>query len=124
MANTLSKQKQIILVQLLTHKGDNKDYLVLLCYLINKVAGVAMRKGKRADAWALRCNCPSKGDNMNYFESNGFQKDFNNLLKSILLVSKRIEELTIEVRSIRESITVDPNKEKSTEFATPPKTML
>ena len=61
---------------------------------------------------------------MSYFESNGFQKDFNNLLKSILLVSKRIEELTIEVRSIRESITVDPNKENSTEFVTLPKTML
>jgi hypothetical protein len=61
---------------------------------------------------------------MSYFESNGFQKDFNNLLKSILLVSKRLEELTIEVRSIRESITVDPNKEKSTEFVTPSKTML
>jgi len=62
---------------------------------------------------------------MNYFESNGFQKDFNNLLKSILLVSKRIEELTIEVRSVRESITVDPNKENSTEqFVTLPETML
>ena len=83
-----------------------------------------MWKDKRADALALHCNCPSKGDKMSYFESNGFQKDFNNLLKSILLVSKKIEELTIEVRSIRESITVDPNKEKSTEFATPPKTML
>ena len=62
---------------------------------------------------------------MNYFESNGFQKDFNNLLKSILLVSKRIEELTIEVRSVRESITVDPNKENSTEqFVTLPETIL
>ena len=62
---------------------------------------------------------------MNYFESNGFQKDFNNLLKSILLVSKRIEELTLEVRSVRESITVDPNKENSTEqFVTLPETML
>ena len=61
---------------------------------------------------------------MSYFESNGFQKDFNNLLKSILLVSKKLEELTLEVRLIRESITVDPNKEKSTEFVTPSKTML
>ena len=62
---------------------------------------------------------------MSYFESNGFQKDFNNLLKSILLVSKRIEELTLEVRSVRESITVDPNKENSTEqFVTLPETML
>ena len=61
---------------------------------------------------------------MNYFESDRFEKDFNNLFKSILLVSKKIEELTIEVRSIRESITVDPNKEKSTEFVTPSNTML
>ena len=62
---------------------------------------------------------------MSYFESNGFQKDFNNLLKSILLVSKRIEQLSIEVRLIRESITVDPNKENSTEqFVTLPETML
>ena len=61
---------------------------------------------------------------MSYFESNGFQKDFNNLLKSILLVSKRIEQLSIEVRLIRESITVDPNKEKSTEFVTPSNNVL
>lgn len=60
-----------------------------------------------------------------YFMTNGFTRDFNNLLKSILLISKRLEELTDEVRALREQNAVDPNKEKSTEqFVTPPTTML
>jgi hypothetical protein len=60
-----------------------------------------------------------------YFMTNGFTRDFNNLLKSILLISKRLEELTEEVRALREQTAVDPNKEKSTEqFVTPPTTML
>jgi len=60
-----------------------------------------------------------------YFQSTGFQKDFTNLLKSILLISKRLEDLTGVMSDIRDSIQTDPNKEKSTEqFVTPPTTML
>lgn len=57
-----------------------------------------------------------------YFATNGFTRDFNNLLKSILLISKRLEELTDEVRALREQHAVDPNKENSTEniVVTPP----
>ena len=47
-----------------------------------------------------------------YFMTNGFKQDFNNLLKSILLISKRLEELTNEVRALREQNAVDPHKEK------------
>lgn len=55
-----------------------------------------------------------------YFMTNGWKQDFTNLLKSILLISKRLEELTNEVRSLREALPVDPNKETSTESVTPP----
>lgn len=61
---------------------------------------------------------------MSYFESTGFQKDFNNLLKSILLISKKIEELTYEISELKDVLTVDPDKEKPTEIVTPSKTML
>ena len=55
-----------------------------------------------------------------YFMTNGWKQDFTNLLKSILLISKRLEELTNEVRSLREALPVDPNKEIPTESVTPP----
>ena len=50
-----------------------------------------------------------------YFMTNGFKQDFTNLLKSILLISNRLEDLTNEVRALREQNAVDPNKEKTTE---------
>ena len=50
-----------------------------------------------------------------YFMTNGFKQDFTNLLKSILLISNRLEDLTNEVRALREKNAVDPNKEKTTE---------
>jgi hypothetical protein len=51
---------------------------------------------------------------MSYFESVGFQKDFNNLLKSILLISKRLEDVTHELQAIRESLSDKP-KESTTD---------
>lgn len=55
-----------------------------------------------------------------YFMTNGFKQDFNNLLKSLLLISKKLEALTDEVRSLRDSHSAGPNKETSTESVTPP----
>lgn len=53
---------------------------------------------------------------MGYFESNGWRQDYNNLLKSLLLISKKLEDLTNEVRVLRETSSVDPHKEnKSTD---------
>lgn len=52
---------------------------------------------------------------MSYFESVGFQKDFNNLLKSLLLISKKLEELTQEVRLLRQPSESVPEKEQTTE---------
>lgn len=49
-----------------------------------------------------------------YFMTNGFQQDFTNLLKSILLISKRLEELTAEVKLLRGAELMDPHKEKET----------
>lgn len=49
-----------------------------------------------------------------YFMTNGFKQDFTNLLKSILLISKRLEELTAEVKLLRGAELVDPHKEKET----------
>jgi len=60
-----------------------------------------------------------------YFMTNGFKQDFTNLLKSLLLISKKLETLADEVRMLREVIPVDPTKEKTTESVTPPnKTLL
>lgn len=57
---------------------------------------------------------------MSYFESTGFQKDFNNLLKSILLISKKLEDVTHELQAIRESLS-DKTKESTTDqFVAPP----
>lgn len=41
---------------------------------------------------------------MGYFESTGWQQDYTNLLKSILLISKRLEELTLEMSNVSEAI--------------------
>ena len=49
-----------------------------------------------------------------YFTTNGFKQDFTNLLKSILLISKRLEDLTAEVRLLRGAELVDPHEEKKT----------
>lgn len=54
-----------------------------------------------------------------YFRSNGFHQDFNTLLKSLLLISKKLEDITAELAGIKESL----NKENSTEqLVTPPTT--
>lgn len=50
-----------------------------------------------------------------YFNSKGFREDFTNLLKSLVLISKRLEDLTAEVSEIRYHLTVDHTTEKSTE---------
>jgi hypothetical protein len=53
-----------------------------------------------------------------YFNSRGFQTDFNNLLKSLLLISKKLETVATELSGIKESL----NKENSTDnqLVTPP----
>jgi hypothetical protein len=53
-----------------------------------------------------------------YFNSRGFQTDFNNLLKSLLLISKKLEDVTAELSGIKVSL----NKETNTELVTPPNT--
>lgn len=42
---------------------------------------------------------------MGYFESQAWQQDYTNILKSLILISKRLEQLTDEIREIRLSIT-------------------
>lgn len=51
---------------------------------------------------------------MNYLDSVGFQKDFNNLLKALLLISKRLEDITQEIRLARESLP-ESRKESTTD---------
>jgi len=52
---------------------------------------------------------------MSYFESNGWRQDFNNLLKSILLISKKLEDVTAELAALRELFEANTNKEKTTD---------
>jgi len=53
-----------------------------------------------------------------YFNSRGFQTDFNNLLKSLLLISKKLEGVTTELSEIKKVL----NKESNTDnqLVTPP----
>ena len=55
-----------------------------------------------------------------YFNSRGFQTDFNNLLKSLLLISKKLEDVTAELAGIKQSL----NKENQpdNQLVTPPTT--
>lgn len=53
-----------------------------------------------------------------YFNSKGFQQDFGTLIRSLLLISKKLEGVTAELASIKEVI----NGETSTELVTPPNT--
>lgn len=55
-----------------------------------------------------------------YFNSRGFQTDFNNLLKSLLLISRKLEDVTAELAGIKGSL----NKENNTDnqLVTPPTT--
>lgn len=53
-----------------------------------------------------------------YFNSVGFQKDFNNLVKSLLLISRKLEDVTAELAGIKQVL----NKENTTELVTPPHT--
>lgn len=55
-----------------------------------------------------------------YFNSRGFQTDFNNLLKSLLLISKKLEDVTAELSGIKQVL----NKESNTDnqLVTPPTT--
>lgn len=43
-------------------------------------------------------------NNMGYFESNGWKQDYTNLLKALLLISKRMEDLTLEVSNISDAL--------------------
>lgn len=53
-----------------------------------------------------------------YFNSVGFQQDFNNLIKSLLLISKKLESVTAELEGIKQVL----NRENTTELVTPPNT--
>lgn len=56
-----------------------------------------------------------------YFSTKGFREDFTNLLKSLLLISKRIEDLTAEISEVNDILRTNLNKENSTEnVVTPP----
>ena len=55
-----------------------------------------------------------------YFNSRGFQTDFNNLLKSLLLISKKLEGVTTELSEIKESLNKENNTD--TKLVTPPTT--
>jgi len=55
-----------------------------------------------------------------YFGSKEFKEDFTNLLKSLVLISKRIEELTDEISEVNDILRTNFNKENSTEVVTPP----
>lgn len=65
--------------------------------------------------------CRKKINMTDYFNSKAFRDDFTNLLKSLVLISKRIEELTLQVSQISDSFQTNLNKENSTEnIVTPP----
>jgi hypothetical protein len=54
-----------------------------------------------------------------YFSSKGFQQDFNTVIKALLLISKKLEDVTAELAGIKQSL----NKENSTDqLVTPPNT--
>lgn len=53
--------------------------------------------------------------NMSYFESNGWKQDFGNLLKAMVLISKKLEDLTAEIRALREDRQGDTDQEKTTD---------
>jgi hypothetical protein len=50
-----------------------------------------------------------------YFNTKGFQQDFNTLIKSLLLISKKLEGVTAELAEIKQGL----NKE-TTPLVTPP----
>lgn len=50
-----------------------------------------------------------------YFKTQGYQQDFNTLIKSLLLISKKLEGVTAELSEIKQSL----NKE-TTALVTPP----
>jgi hypothetical protein len=52
---------------------------------------------------------------MGYFESNGWRQDYNNLLKSLLLISKKLEDVTAELKALRGASEANTNKEKTTD---------
>lgn len=65
--------------------------------------------------------CRKEINMTDYFSSKGFREDFTNLLKSLVLISKRIEELTGEVSEVCDILRTNLNKENSTEHVvTPP----
>lgn len=55
-----------------------------------------------------------------YFNSRGFQTDFNNLLKSLLLISRKLEDVTAELAGIKEGLTKENNTDN--QLVTPPTT--
>ena len=50
---------------------------------------------------------------MGYFESNGFKQDFNHILKAIVLISKKLEDLTKEIVLLREALVPDSKENKT-----------
>jgi len=55
---------------------------------------------------------------MGYFESQQFRDDFTTLIKSMLLISKKLEDLTGQIEFLKEGILED----KTTKLVTPPQT--
>lgn len=53
-----------------------------------------------------------------YFNTKGFQQDFNTLIKSLLLISKKLEALNDTVQDLKQSM----NEEKNDKLVTPPHT--
>lgn len=52
-----------------------------------------------------------------YFQTNGFRQDFQMLLKALLLISQKLEDITAELSEIKQNL----NKENSAEqLVTPP----
>lgn len=65
--------------------------------------------------------CMKEINMTDYFSSKGFREDFTNLLKSLVLISKRIEDLTDEISEVNDILRTNLNKENSTEnVVTPP----
>ena len=52
-----------------------------------------------------------------YFNSQGYREDYRNLLKALLLISRKLEALTEELSGIKENLNKENNADK---LVTPP----
>lgn len=52
-----------------------------------------------------------------YFNSQGYREDYGNLLKALLLISRKLEALTEELSGIKENLNKENNADK---LVTPP----